>query len=55
MAALDNIAALEHFIQDAMKGEMSQKELQKFKQLLERFSECDDRPLEEIRRIQSRK
>jgi hypothetical protein len=53
MAALDNITTLEQFVQSAVRGQMSDKELDEFKQLLQRFSEYDDQLQAEIRRIQS--
>jgi hypothetical protein len=53
MAALDNIAALQKFLEDALSGEMSDKELRQFKELVDRFSEYDGQLREEIKRIES--
>jgi hypothetical protein len=53
MAALDNIAALEKFLEGAVKGEMSPKELDEFKQLVDGFADYDGQLQKEIQRIQS--
>jgi hypothetical protein len=53
MAALDNIAALEKFLERAVRGEMSPKELDEFKQLVDRFADYDGQLQKEIQRIQS--
>jgi hypothetical protein len=53
MAALDNISALQKFLEGALSGEMSDKELREFKELVDRFSEYDGQLREEIKRIES--
>jgi hypothetical protein len=53
MAALDNIAALQKFLEGALNGEMSPKELEEFKELLDSFADYDGQLQEEIQRIQS--